>query len=254
MSFAGLCLVVLAIRQPPASALPDDAGARAVPRVTGVGARRTRGVSMPVKLALRPFTFSDEAAVSPVEFGLVASGFGYRRARLRRRRQFHAGIDFRARYGTAVLAARRGVVRHVASESDTQHGFLGYGNAVVVHHPDTDDFTLYAHLSAVLVVPGQMLVAGEKLGRVGNTNNQRFRGMTSHLHFEVRQRDSDGAEPFPGPYRDNAVDPLPWLVQHGMPLGVRRAVGLAYRPDAPAGEEPLARLEALEDALASAHP
>lgn len=205
--------------------------------------------AMPVKLALRPFDFAEEAAVSPVEFGLVASGFGYRRARLRRRRQFHAGIDFRARLGTAVLAARRGVVLHVASEADRLHGFLGYGNAVVLHHPDTDDFSLYAHLSEVLVSPGEELEAGEKLGRVGNTNNGRFRGMTSHLHFEVRQRDSDGAEPFPGPYRDNAIDPLAWLVEHGMELGERRAVGLACRSGHADEESPLAVLEALEDAL-----
>jgi murein DD-endopeptidase MepM/ murein hydrolase activator NlpD len=207
---------------------------------------------MPVKLALRPFRLAEGSAVSPVEFGLVASGFGYRRARLRRRRQFHAGIDFRAGRGTVVLAARPGVVRHVASEADRSHGFLGYGNAVVLHHPDTDDFTLYAHMSEVLVGVGEELAAGQKLGRVGNTNNNRFRGMTSHLHFEVRQRDSDGNEPFPGPYRDNAVDPLAWLVEHGMVLGERRAVGLAYRAERAPDQDPLDVLLALEGALAAA--
>lgn len=174
-----------------------------------------------------------EPAVSPVEHDRVASGFGYRRARVRRRRQFHAGLDFNAERGAPVRAVRRGIVVNVASDAERLHGFLGYGNAVVLYHPDTDEFSFYAHLDAVLVEVGQGLVAGQKLGRVGNTNNNKFRGMYPHLHFEVRRRASDGSDPFPGPYRDNAIDPLPWLVQHGVVLGRRGAVGLSFRDEHP---------------------
>ncbi|MBK8407495.1 MAG: M23 family metallopeptidase [Sandaracinaceae bacterium] len=173
----------------------------------------------PVKLALPRLVLTGSAlepAVAPVEGGRVASGFGYRRARLRRRRQFHAGLDFNAERGAAVLAARRGIVLNVASDAERLHGFLGYGNAVVVYHPESDDFSFYAHLEEVLVEVGQGLAAGQKLGRVGNSNNGKFRGMYPHLHFEVRQRGRDGRAPFPGPYRDNAIDPLAWLVEHGM--------------------------------------
>lgn len=172
-----------------------------------------------------------EVAVSPVEHGRVASGFGYRRARRRRRQQFHAGLDFNAERGDPVRAVRRGIVVNVASDSDRLHGFLGYGNAVVLYHPESDDWSFYAHLDAVLVEVGQALVTGQKLGRVGNTNNNKFRGLYPHLHFEVRQRGSDGSDPFPGPYRDNAIDPLAWLVQHGMELGPRGAVGLSCRDE-----------------------
>lgn len=174
-----------------------------------------------------------EPAVAPIEHGRVASGFGYRRARVRRRRQFHAGLDFNAERGAPVRAVRRGIVVNVASDAERLHGFLGYGNAVVLYHPDSDDFSFYAHLDAVLVEVGQALVAGQKLGRVGNTSNNKFRGLYPHLHFEVRQRASDGSDPFPGPYRDNAIDPLPWLVQHGMTLGRHGAVGLACRDEHP---------------------
>lgn len=174
-----------------------------------------------------------EPAVSPVEHGRVASGFGYRRARVRRRRQFHAGLDFNAERGAPVRAVRRGIVVNVASDAERLHGFLGYGNAVVLYHPDSDDFSFYAHLDAVLVGVGQALVAGQKLGRVGNTSNNKFRGLYPHLHFEVRQRASDGSDPFPGPYRDNAIDPLPWLVQHGAVLGRHGAVGLSCRDEHP---------------------
>lgn len=189
-------------------------------------------VPVPVKLALPRMLLtgaSVEHAVAPLELGRVASGFGYRRARVRRRRQFHAGLDFNAERGAPVLAVRRGIVVNVASDDERLHGFLGYGNAVVLYHPDSDDWSFYAHLDAVLVEVGQLLAPGQKLGRVGNTNNNKFRGMYPHLHFEVRVRDSDGAAPFPGPYRNNAIDPLPWLVQHGMALGRHGAVGLSCR-------------------------
>lgn len=189
-------------------------------------------VHLPVKLALPRLLLTGSAlepAVAPVEGGRVASGFGYRRARVRRRRQFHAGLDFNAERGAAVLAARRGIVLNVASDAERLHGFLGYGNAVVVYHPESDDFSLYAHLEEVLVEVGQALAPGQKLGRVGNSNNGKFRGMYPHLHFEVRQRGRDGRAPFPGPYRDNAIDPLAWLVEHGMELGRHGAVGLSCR-------------------------
>lgn len=187
---------------------------------------------LPVKLALPRLLLTGSAAdpaVAPVEGGRVASGFGYRRARLRRRRQFHAGLDFNAERGAPVRAARRGIVLYVASDAERLHGFLGYGNAVVVYHPESDDFSLYAHLEEVLVGVGQGLAAGQKLGRVGNSSNGKFRSLYPHLHFEVRQRASDGRAPFPGPYRDNAIDPLAWLVEHGMPLGRHGAVGLSCR-------------------------
>ena len=114
-------------------------------------------VPVPVKLALPRMLLtgaSVEHAVAPLELGRVASGFGYRRARVRRRRQFHAGLDFNAERGAPVLAVRRGIVVNVASDDERLHGFLGYGNAVVLYHPDSDDWSFYAHLDAVLAHAG----------------------------------------------------------------------------------------------------
>ena len=122
-------------------------------------------------------------ATSPISFapplyGPHTDGFGPRGARM------HTGLDFPAPAGTPVLAARIGTV--------TVAGWIdGYGNTVALKHK-LGVSTLYAHLSAILVKPGQRVAVGHPLGRVGSS------GVSSgpHLHFEVRVR---GAP----------IDPLP---------------------------------------------
>ena len=58
-----------------------------------------------------------------------------------------------------------------------------YGNLVVIEHPG-GLYTLYAHLSKILVEQGQTVAAGDQIGEVGQTGV----AIGSHLHFEVRQR------------------------------------------------------------------
>jgi len=104
--------------------------------------------------------------------GRLTSRFGYRRHPLYRYRQFHSGIDIRARY-TSVYAARSGTVLFA--------GKLGtYGNAVIIRHPSGFK-TLYAHLSRVLVRAGTRVKGGRRIAISGNT------GMSTgpHLHFEI---------------------------------------------------------------------
>lgn len=157
-------------------------------------------------------------ASSPVPAGVhVGSHYGYRISTRTHVRTFHAGADFLVPHGTPVFAVRSGVVEAVAHERDRRSAFAGYGNAVVVHHLDTDRWSLYAHLDEVFVQEGQRVDAGAMLGRVGNTTNRRFPGMVSHLHLEVRVARPDGGSPFPGPYRRHNIDPEEWLAD----LGVR---------------------------------
>jgi murein DD-endopeptidase MepM/ murein hydrolase activator NlpD len=166
-------------------------------------------------------------AVDPVPASVIAStplpqgfgpgsGFGYRTSPRTGLRTFHAGVDFMALRGTPVFAVRDGVVETVARERGRGQHFSGYGNAVVVYHPDLDQWSFYAHLSEVNVEPGQRVEAGTNVGRVGNTTNGRFRGMPSHLHFEVRSRPVDGGSPFPGAYRRHNLDPEQWLAEIGV--------------------------------------
>ncbi len=106
---------------------------------------------------------------------------------------FHTGIDIEAPAGTPVLAAAAGKVVWAGEGLMYGPGIPNdpYGLAVAISH----DFgyegkiiqTIYAHMSKILVVPGQRVNSGDVLGRVGDT------GLTTgpHLHFEVRIEDTD---------------------------------------------------------------
>lgn len=91
---------------------------------------------------------------------------------------FHYGIDLPALKGTPIKAAAAGKV--------IEAGYApGYGNTIVVAHTPKYK-TRYAHLSKILVISGQHVKQGERIGRVGSTGRVRSRGNDpSHLHFEV---------------------------------------------------------------------
>jgi Membrane proteins related to metalloendopeptidases len=104
-----------------------------------------------------------------------SSGFGNRKDPFTGGRAFHAGLDFAASTGTAVLSAAKGKVTFAGRQS-------GYGNVVEVTHAD-GLMTRYAHLSAILVDKGQEVETGTPIARVGSTG----RSTGPHLHFEVRR-------------------------------------------------------------------
>lgn len=85
----------------------------------------------------------------------------------------HSGIDISAPKGTAVYAAKSGVVARSEQVSD-------YGNLVELSHSDGAS-TLYAHLSHRAVEVGQTVKQGETIGAVGATGN----ATGPVLHFGV---------------------------------------------------------------------
>jgi len=100
--------------------------------------------------------------------GHMTSPFGPRWGRM------HSGLDLDLETGDQVFAAFEGMVRISQYHSS-------YGNVVVLRHANGLE-TLYAHLSARDVAPGDYVQAGDVIGLGGNTG----RSYGSHLHFEVR--------------------------------------------------------------------
>lgn len=126
------------------------------------------------------------------------------------------GASFLNSTGTPVVAAADGTVIVAGDDSQTaygQHRNL-YGNLVILEHslPGVGEavYTLYAHLSEVLVEEGQAVSAGQEIGRVGMSGN--IRGST--LHFEVRQGENNP---------DAVRNPELWLQtlpdETGQPMG-----------------------------------
>jgi murein DD-endopeptidase MepM/ murein hydrolase activator NlpD len=114
---------------------------------------------------------------------VLSSGFGPRRSPYTRELEFHSGIDFAAPRGTPVLAPADGVVAWTGVMSaNPRSDWWRLGRTIVVRHGDRIR-TLYGHLDAIEVRPGQKVRVGARLGRVGET------GWTTapHLHYEIRR-------------------------------------------------------------------
>ncbi|HEY1767802.1 MAG TPA: M23 family metallopeptidase [Terracidiphilus sp.] len=116
---------------------------------------------------------ADAPSLWPIQ-GRVASSFGEREDPIDGEGAFHSGIDIDAPSGTPVRATADG---DVAAASVVN----GYGREVLLDHGH-DVETLYAHLSAIAVLPSEHVVRGQVIGYVGETG----RATGPHLHYEVR--------------------------------------------------------------------
>lgn len=100
----------------------------------------------------------------------------------------HDGVEFYNEYGTAVIAALDGTILFAGNDEIEPWGRFKnfYGNMVIIEHaPDPIGqryYSLYAHLSKIVVQTGDFVSQGQKIGEVGFSGG----AIGSHLHFEVR--------------------------------------------------------------------
>ncbi|NPA68082.1 MAG: M23 family metallopeptidase [Chlorobi bacterium] len=117
-------------------------------------------------------------AIQPIaldDLTRFGSSFGLRFHPILKIWRMHEGIDLTAPRGTEIHAAGDGIVFKAANT----HG--GYGNVVKINH-GFGYITVYAHMSKILVRPGQHVKRGDVIGLVGNTGLSE----APHLHYEVR--------------------------------------------------------------------
>ncbi|WP_238652309.1 M23 family metallopeptidase [Paenibacillus piscarius] len=109
----------------------------------------------------------------PTGSKVITSSFGYRTDPFKGVSAYHSGIDIAGSIGDPVYAALGGEV--IAAER------LGArGKYIAVRH-DNGLETLYMHLDQMLVSPGDQIVKGQQIGKLGNTG----RSTGPHLHFQV---------------------------------------------------------------------
>lgn len=123
------------------------------------------------------------AGTWPVAFlPYVTSPFGWRPdpfqlevEKAHRRKLYHNGLDFRAATGEPVRSVWPGVVFRTWTDDRN-------GQAIrVLHLAHPEIVSGYAHLDEILVAPGEIVAAGQHIGRSGSTG--KIAG--AHLHFCV---------------------------------------------------------------------
>ena len=127
-----------------------------------------------------------ERWVQPIKGAAFTSGYGWRWGRM------HEGNDFGTPVGTPVHAMSTGTVIFAGFEG-------GYGNKIEIEYWD-GTVSYFAHLSSIGVTVGEQVKPGEVVGLSGNTGHS----TGPHLHLEIH------------PAGGGAVDPAPWLHEHGL--------------------------------------
>jgi len=103
--------------------------------------------------------------------------FGWRIHPILKKREFHKGLDLRAKRMTPVRAPANGVVEWAG-----YHKSSGFGNLVIIDH-NYGFKTSYGHLSKKMVVKaGQFVKKGDIIAYTGSS------GLSTgpHLHYEIR--------------------------------------------------------------------
>lgn len=131
-----------------------------------------------------------DSEVTPLESIDYGHGIGHNDA-----------IDLYIEEGSDISAMQDGLVvlAETGWSADNEAGTSSYlgGNTVITYNYKTNEFMRYAHLDEVNVKPGDMIKAGDDLGKVGHSGKNACKpGHGGHLHMEINKVNEDGSNQF----------------------------------------------------------
>lgn len=110
----------------------------------------------------------------PLKIMQITSPFSVKRIFNNEERGYHTGVDLKAYYGTPVFAPAGGKIV-------LARDLYLCGNGVIIDH-GIGVFSMFCHLSKILVDEGRIIDAGFNIGKAGSTG----RSTGPHLHWSVK--------------------------------------------------------------------
>lgn len=125
------------------------------------------------------------------EYIRLTSPFGPRVSPLLNIEMDHQGLDIGGIWRARVVAVADGtVVEHWPPPDGYWRGHDTYGGMILIEHEGGFQ-SLYAHMSETRVHTGDVIKAGEVIGRIGDTG----KSDGEHLHLEIRDPTGEVANP-----------------------------------------------------------
>jgi len=113
---------------------------------------------------------------SPIIYNGLTSKYGNRIHPVLKRKEFHNGIDMRAKMNTPVYATADGVIEWAGL-----HKKSGYGKLVIIQH-NYGFKSYYGHLNKIIIKTKAFVRKGDLIAYTGNTG----RSSGPHLHYEIK--------------------------------------------------------------------
>lgn len=151
--------------------------------------KEVRDIESQLKFILDPNTIPTPGTVVfrwPVDNPIITQQFGYTKFALSGAYSgsAHNGVDLGAPVGTKIYAPLSGTVRNTGN-TDLVPGCYSWGQWVLIDHPNGLS-SMFAHMSAISVAPGQKVTTGDVVGYVGNTGYS----TGPHLHYTLYVTDA----------------------------------------------------------------
>ncbi len=129
-----------------------------------------------VSTAQKKLLFQNIPNGYPIKNEGITGSYGWRQHPIVKKREFHTGIDLRAKRNTKIYAPADGIINFAGF-----HKKSGYGIMIILDH-NYGFRTLYGHMNKAIVKKGDVVRKGDHIGYTGNT------GLSSgpHLHYELR--------------------------------------------------------------------